>query len=163
MALQRTTDLNFAHVPVLVSDHSQDDEETHALTKLGMTLKVRALIVPLSSTCQVVLHVLSRVLFHQFGSPSFCPRRVVFHALQMLPGFHRLVHGTPFYSGSFFPLHSLGASQSSLNNCCDSLWIFVVVWLLSLSLAMRALHNPDNLQCGLEPRCQQTTRGMFSA
>ena len=63
----RPRDLNSAQIPALyglVSRQSQDIQETHAWTKLRLNLKIIALIVVFSSTCQGVLHVLSPILLH---------------------------------------------------------------------------------------------------
>ena len=137
-----------------------------------------------SSICQVVLQLLSPILFCQCGHLSFCSLRV-FLPRQKRPHVDPpsaplsrvpLAHLLHLFQLSLFSSLSLALSRrpylcmrSSLpflprfsQQSSDSISTIVVV-VLSLFHAMPALHNPDNLQRDREAPCQQTTRKIFLA
>ena len=62
----------------LASHHSQDIPEQQSVLKTLLHSELLAQIVLFSSTCQVVLHVLSPILFHHFGCRSLCSCTAVF-------------------------------------------------------------------------------------
>ena len=108
---------------------------------------------------QVVLHLLSPILFYPCRCLSFCARRVVSRLRQMRP--HVDPHLLLCLGDAIF-IHPCRTSQSSLDNRSNSFSTFIVVWFRRFSVRCQRC-NPDNLQCDREPRCLSTTRRMFLA
>ena len=74
--------------------------------------------------------------------------------------------GAPFLSFTddlIAYMNSRLARQGSQDKCSDEFSTFTFVRFGRSFVQMPRLHNPDNLQCDRESRCQQTTRRIFSA
>ena len=96
----------------LVAHHSQDIQETHAWRRTTMYLELHARIVRSSSICQVVLHLLSPILFCQCGHLSFCSLRIVSRPRQI-----RLHVDPPSAPRSWVPwAHLLHLAQLELSS-----------------------------------------------
>ena len=134
-----------------------------------MNLKLLAQIALSSSMCHMNLPILCPILFYQCGCHSsssdatacrslhsWDPQMHSLHLflLELFLLFHTLCLG----DWVSVCIHPCLTRQGSLDNCCDSLSTFSVVWVLPLFRATAALHNPDNFQCDREPRCLQITR-----
>ena len=126
--------------------------KTHSLMRTAMCSELLARIVLSSSICQVVLLLLSPILFCQCGHLSFCSLRVVSLPRQMRPHVDptpappsRVPWAHPLHlaqlglvSSLFHPLclgdrvfvctHPCFSRQGSLNDRSDSFSTFVVVW-----------------------------------